>query len=69
MGIAPRAEITYPAQAKKYLDMGVKHFCIGSDVSILFDWFKASGGEMLKTLGRNPVKTRGNSEGEAYAGG
>ena len=52
-GIAPRAEIANPADAKKYLDMGVKHFCIGWDVSILFDWFKGAGQEMRKILGRD----------------
>lgn len=51
MGIAPRAEISRPEQAKPYLDMGVKHFCIGTDVSILFEWFKQNGKEMRETLG------------------
>ena len=44
MGIAPRAEIATPRTgASRYLDMGVKHFCIGWDVSILFNWFKSQG--------------------------
>ncbi len=51
MGIAPRAEISNPEQAKKYLDMGVKHFCIGTDVGILFDWFKKNGQQMRDALG------------------
>src|SRR6266702_3062819 len=54
-GIAPRAEITRPAEAKKYLDMGVKHFCIGTDVSILFRWFVENGTEMRSLLGREPA--------------
>jgi hypothetical protein len=32
--------------------MGVKHFCIGTDVSILFDWFRQNGREMRGLLGR-----------------
>ena len=30
--------------------MGVKHFCIGTDVSILYDWFKQQGGAMKELL-------------------
>jgi 4-hydroxy-2-oxoheptanedioate aldolase len=60
MGIAPRAEISSLAEARRYLDMGVKHFCIGTDVSILFDWFKANGGEMKKLLGQSPAGAPGS---------
>lgn len=51
-GIAPRAEIAKPEDARKYLDMGVKHFCIGWDVSILFNWYKDAGQAMRQILGR-----------------
>ena len=51
-GIAPRAEIAHPDEAKRYLDMGVKHFCIGTDVSILFHWFKQNGTGDARLLGR-----------------
>jgi 4-hydroxy-2-oxoheptanedioate aldolase len=53
-GVAPRAEIGGPADAKKYLDMGVKHFCVGTDVSILFNWFRDNGRSMKELLGRDP---------------
>ncbi len=53
LGIAPRAEISHPREAAKYLDMGVKHFCIGTDVSILFQWFVENGKEMRSVLGRD----------------
>jgi len=53
MGIAPRAEISSPAEARRYLDMGVQHFCIGTDMCILFDWFKANGAAMKKLLGQD----------------
>lgn len=49
-GIAPRAEISHPDQARRYLDMGVQHFCIGWDVAILFEWFKDSGRAMRDVL-------------------
>ena len=54
MGLHPRAEIAHPDQAKEYLDMGVRHFCIGSDVTILYDWFKRNGKEMGSLVGRSP---------------
>jgi 4-hydroxy-2-oxoheptanedioate aldolase len=70
MGIAPRAEITRPEEAKKYLDLGVKHFCIGTDVSVLFDWFRSAGGAMLKNLGRKPAPPEGGFRGRGgYTGG
>ena len=43
LGVAPRVEIDHPDQARRYLDMGVRHFCMGWDVGILFDWFKTQG--------------------------
>jgi 4-hydroxy-2-oxoheptanedioate aldolase len=43
MGIPPRAEINTPDDAKYYLDLGVRHFCIGTDIFILYQWFKDSG--------------------------
>ena len=46
MGVQPRAEISTPDEAKWYLDLGVKHFCIGTDLSILFQWFKKNGEEL-----------------------
>ncbi len=66
MGIAPRAEISRPEQAKEYLDMGVKHFCVGSEVNILFDWFNAAGGKMIDILGRKPPGTGGRKAQSGY---
>jgi hypothetical protein len=37
--------------------MGVKHFCIGSDVNILFNWFRDSGKAMNQLLKREPPST------------
>lgn len=42
-GIPPRAEINDPDAAKYYLDLGVKHFSIGTDIGVLFDWCKTNG--------------------------
>ena len=50
MGIAPRAELGDARGAKRYLDMGVKHFCVGTDVSILMQWFHEEGKAMRDVL-------------------
>jgi len=47
----PRVEIDTPDQAKPYLDMGVRHFCMGWDVGILFDWFKSNGAKLRAMMG------------------
>ncbi|MCS7046660.1 MAG: aldolase/citrate lyase family protein, partial [Gemmataceae bacterium] len=52
-GIAPRAEISRPEDARRYLDLGVKHFCMGWDVGILFNWYKEAGSALRTLLGRN----------------
>jgi 2-keto-3-deoxy-L-rhamnonate aldolase RhmA len=48
-GIQPRAEISHPDQAKYYLDLGVRHFNLGVDLSILFNWWQENG-ENLKRI-------------------
>ena len=50
MGVAPRAEIGSPDQAKYYLDMGVRDFCIGTDISILHGWWKTNGDALRKVV-------------------
>jgi len=49
MGVPPRAEINSPDEANYYLDLGVRHFCIGTDVFILHNWWKKNG-EALRTV-------------------
>jgi 4-hydroxy-2-oxoheptanedioate aldolase len=50
MGIPPRAEIGSIGQAKYYLDLGVRHFCLGTDIAILYNWFKENGEGLRKAL-------------------
>jgi 4-hydroxy-2-oxoheptanedioate aldolase len=50
MGVPPRAEINTADQAKFYLDLGVRHFCIGTDVNILFNWWKEHGDDLRKAV-------------------
>jgi len=50
MGVHPRAEIGSPDEAERYLEMGVKHFSIGTDIGILFQWFKSNGEALRKVV-------------------
>ncbi len=49
-GVHPRAEIDSFEQAKEYIDMGVRHFCIGTDLHILYQWCQRHGGKMREQL-------------------
>ena len=50
MGIPPRAEINSVDEAKYYLDMGVRHFNIATDLSILFNWWKTNGDQLRNVI-------------------
>ena len=49
-GIPPRAEIDNVDQAKYYLDIGVRHFSLGVDIRILFNWWKTNGDALQKAI-------------------
>ena len=49
-GLHPRIELGSLDQAPAYIEMGVKHFCIGWDVSILSGWWKDNGTAMRALL-------------------
>lgn len=52
MGIAPRAEISSPEEAKRYIEMGVRNFNIGVDLRILFSWWRKNGEDLRKLLSK-----------------
>lgn len=67
-GLHPRVELRDPSQAGKYLDMGVKHFCIGWDVRILADWWDSKGAEMRGLLdGKATAPTKAPAKAGNYA--
>lgn len=43
MGVAPRVELNNPKEAEPWLEMGVKHFCLGTDVTTIYNWSKENG--------------------------
>jgi 4-hydroxy-2-oxoheptanedioate aldolase len=51
MGVPPRAEIGTPEQAQHYLEMGVRHFNLNTDLYILYNWWKTNGGALRKLVG------------------
>ncbi len=64
-GLHPRVELRDPAQATRYLDMGVKHFCIGWDVRILADWWDTQGAVMRNMLGTKSQKASAKTPAKA----
>ena len=53
-GVQPRAEINDPAEAGRYLDLGVRHFAIGTDMQILANWWRERGAALAQILGVEP---------------
>ena len=49
-GLHPRVELADIRLAAPYLEMGVKHFCIGWDVRILHEWWRVNGEGMRAML-------------------
>lgn len=50
MGKHPRVEPAGPEGFDRYLEMGVRHFCVGTDVTILMDWYRTRGANMRAIL-------------------
>lgn len=64
-GIPARAEITHPSEAPAFLDQGVRHFCIGTDLHILHAWLDERGGALAELLGTHdpsPATQQGGSD-------
>jgi 2-keto-3-deoxy-L-rhamnonate aldolase RhmA len=51
-GVAPRAEIVGFEQAKQYLDLGVRHFCIGWDMRVIYNWCHQQARGMQELMGQ-----------------
>jgi 2-keto-3-deoxy-L-rhamnonate aldolase RhmA len=64
-GKHPRVELGSLDQAKRYLDMGVRHFCVGWDLTTLFGWCKQQG-QLMEELG---LRSAGGGAEIGYAAG
>jgi 4-hydroxy-2-oxoheptanedioate aldolase len=51
-GIRPRIELASFEQARPWIDMGVKDFCVGWDVRVIYQFCRREGEELAKLLGR-----------------
>ena len=49
-GVRPRVVIDRYEQAKEYADMGVRDFCVGNDLGILYHWYRSSGEKIREVL-------------------
>ena len=43
LGLQPRAEIGSPEEAEAFLALGVRHFCMGTDVTTIYNWSRDNG--------------------------
>ena len=50
MGVPPRAEIESADETKEYLDMGVRHFSVGTDITILHGYWKREGEQVVRAI-------------------
>ncbi len=53
MGVRPRAECSVD-DMPKYIEMGVKDFCIGTDIRILSNWYRKTGAQARELLSKIP---------------
>ena len=49
-GVAPRVEIGSFEEAKPFIEMGVRHFCIGTDLSVIYRWCQQQAESMREPL-------------------
>lgn len=49
-GVAVRVELRTPDQAQEFLDMGVRHFNLGVDLTIYYNWLRQNGAALRSAL-------------------
>ncbi|UCD10126.1 MAG: hypothetical protein JSU79_05655 [Dehalococcoidales bacterium] len=49
-GVRPRVVLDNYEQAREYADMGVRDFCVGNDLGILYNWYRMSGEKIREVL-------------------
>jgi 4-hydroxy-2-oxoheptanedioate aldolase len=62
-GVHPRVEISRFEQAKPYMELGVRHFCIGWDIRTIYVWAKEQGAAMRDLLAGTEVADVGDAAG------
>jgi 2-keto-3-deoxy-L-rhamnonate aldolase RhmA len=51
-GVRPRAIINSVEEAKDFFAMGVRDFCVGSDLGTLYRWCKSNGEKMREWIAK-----------------
>ena len=64
-GLHPRVEIAEPSEAERYLEMGIKHFCLGWDVDILHTFWRTRGQAMQDLLAGTPGESKKHKQDHA----
>ncbi len=59
MGVAPRVELGDMRDADRYLNMGVKHFCVGWDIDIIHKYCKDQGAVFREVFGKDRTRAKG----------
>jgi len=57
-GVQPRCEIGSAAEAGYYIDLGVRHFCLGDQTQVLNGFWKGEGGRMRAAADALKQKSR-----------
>ena len=60
-GVAPRVEVPSFEAAKPWVDMGIRHFCIGWDVTIIYAWCNQNSegmGNLIPGLKRQKTESK-----------
>jgi hypothetical protein len=72
-GIPPRAELNSPKDLDRFLEMGVKDFCMGTDIYILYDWLRDNGkvlrSSVEKVFGAAPTRPIGPAWATSFVDG
>jgi 4-hydroxy-2-oxoheptanedioate aldolase len=66
MGVHPRVELGDFRDAGRYLEMGVKHFCVGWDIDVIHKYCKEQGAAFAKVFGKERGH-KGRQTGRAKA--
>lgn len=43
LGVAVRAEVSTPDEAERYRELGVRHFSLGVEIAVLYEWWLTNG--------------------------
>lgn len=66
-GVPPRAELNHPKDAARFIEMGVKDFCMGTDIYVIYDWMRDNGKALRSTVEEVFGTTPSRPVGPAWA--